>query len=80
MPVVLGDRWADWLDTGAHPAALRALLEPAPAGTLTGRLVSPLVNQPANNGPALIEAAGSLDDALAEPPVHGEIHALTLFD
>lgn len=80
MPVVLGDGWRAWLDPQARPVALRDLLGPPPAGTLTGRLVSALVNQPANNGPELIEPAGSLDDALAEPPVHGEIHALTLFD
>ncbi len=80
MPVVLGDAFRAWLDPATHPAALRELLVPAPAGTLTGRPVSPLVNQPANNGPQLIDACGSLDDLLAEPPVHGQIHALTLFD
>ena len=45
-----------------------------------GHLVSPLVNQPANNGPELIAPLGSLEDALAEAGVHGAIHDLTLFD
>jgi putative SOS response-associated peptidase YedK len=80
MPVVLGDDWTAWLDPAARPAALRELLEPAPAGTLVGRLVSALVNQPANNGPELIAPVGTLADALAEPEVIGQIHALTLFD
>jgi hypothetical protein len=38
------------------------------------------VNQPANNGPELLASVGSLDDAIAEPDVQGEVHALTLFD
>jgi putative SOS response-associated peptidase YedK len=77
---VLGDDWAAWLDPAARPGALRELLEPAPTGTLVGRLVSALVNQPANNGPELIAPVGTLADALAEPEVIGQIHALTLFD
>jgi putative SOS response-associated peptidase YedK len=80
MPVVLGDDWAAWLDPAQGRPALRSLLVPAPAGTLVGHLVSPLVNQPANNGPELIAPVGSLEEALAEPDVRGEIHALTLFD
>lgn len=80
MPVVLGRGWEAWLDPNARAVALQDLLRPAPAGTLTRRLVSPLVNQPANNGPALLDAVGSFEDALAEPPARGEIHALTLFD
>jgi putative SOS response-associated peptidase YedK len=80
MPVVLGDHWTAWLDPGSGAAAVRELLEPAPAGTLGGHLVSSLVNQPANNGPELLASVGSLDDAIAEPDVRGQIHALTLFD
>ncbi len=80
MPVVLGDHWEGWLDPAARPDSLRELLQPAPAGALAGRLVSPLVNQPANNGPELLDEIGSFADALAEPVGRGEIHALTLFD
>jgi putative SOS response-associated peptidase YedK len=80
MPALLGDGWAAWLDPASTAAMLRELLEPASQGSLAGRLVSPLVNQPANNGPELLEAVGSFADALAEPEVHGLVHTLTLFD
>lgn len=57
MPLVLpADRHAAWLDSELTDAErVRALLEPAPAGTLTVRPIAPAVGDVRNNGPSLLE-------------------------
>lgn len=58
MPVVLPfDRHRDWLDSGAAPAALAALLRPFPAHEMEAFPVSKLVNNPAHDEPGCIEPA-----------------------
>jgi putative SOS response-associated peptidase YedK len=58
MPLVLGEKdWDRWLDPDAEaPAEL--LAGPPDIGPMTMREVATLVNNVANNGPELIEAAG----------------------
>lgn len=58
MPAVVAsaDR-ARWLDRGADPRELQALLGPAPAGTLVGRRVGPRVNRVAEDDPGLLDPA-----------------------
>jgi putative SOS response-associated peptidase YedK len=58
MPVVVAaDDRALWLDRLAQPAELRALLRPAPAGSLVFHPVSPRVNRPSEDDPGLLEPA-----------------------
>ncbi len=58
MPVILSREERErWLDLGAEPGELRALLCPCAAGDFTAHAVSTLVNSPANNRPECIEAA-----------------------
>jgi putative SOS response-associated peptidase YedK len=61
MPMVIDPAsWADWLDPGNRdPVGLRALLAPAVASGLVSYPVSRAVNSVRNNGPELIEPAGS---------------------
>ena len=55
MPVVLAPgTWELWLDPSTARGELQALLRPF-AGELVARPVSTLVNNPANDGPALID-------------------------
>jgi putative SOS response-associated peptidase YedK len=55
MPVILSpEGWELWLDPATDPAELKGLLRPY-AGDLIARPVSTLVNNPANDGRALIE-------------------------
>ncbi|MFO0687561.1 MAG: SOS response-associated peptidase [Myxococcota bacterium] len=64
MPVVLpGESWPIWLGARSEPAALKALLAPAPVGTLAARPVSRHVNDPRHDDPACLEAP-----PLLEPP------------
>ncbi len=62
MPVILDpNEFALWLDPGARdPEALRPLLRPHAAAAMRAYPVSPLVNDPAHDGPACREplAAG----------------------
>jgi len=61
MPVILPrEAWDLWLDTATDAAELTALLRPY-SGNLMAWRVSTLVNNPTNDGRALIEA--SLADA-----------------
>jgi putative SOS response-associated peptidase YedK len=64
MPVVLGcDGLEAWLDPlVAERDELEALLQPAPAGTLVVRPVSPAVGSVRNNGPHLIEEVAPVRD------------------
>jgi putative SOS response-associated peptidase YedK len=57
MPVVLGaSDWDDWLaPSSTDPAALQAMLRPAPDGWLEVYPVSTRVNSPANNDASLVE-------------------------
>lgn len=56
MPVILGRRsWGRWLDPDAGAGDVADLLAPCPEGWLTVRSVSTLVNNVANEGPALID-------------------------
>lgn len=62
MPVVLArDAWATWLDAASDPVALKALLVPAPVGTLAARPVSRHVNDPRHDDPACLEAPPLLE-------------------
>lgn len=64
MPVVLArDSWSTWLGGTSDPAELKALLVPAPVGTLVARPVSRHVNDPRHDDPACLEAP-----PLLEPP------------
>lgn len=56
MPVLLGDEAAveQWLYARAGEASLRAMLAPAPAGTLARRAVSPRVNSVRNDDRACL--------------------------
>src|SRR5438270_1633815 len=56
MPVVLERAVLDrWLDPGRHdPHDVRALLRPAPAGTLVDHAVDPRVGDVRNDGPDLV--------------------------
>lgn len=64
MPVVVATGDVDrWLDPGEHDAdRLVPLLQPAPAGTLTGRRVGREVNNPRHDGPELLETVPDDDD------------------
>ncbi|MDP8954620.1 MAG: SOS response-associated peptidase [Actinomycetota bacterium] len=57
MPAILAPEvWASWLDPANDDVeVLQRLLVPAPERSLAPRMVSPLVNAVANDGPALIE-------------------------
>lgn len=57
MPALLpAAAWAEWLDPAASDVdALEALLAPAPDADLEVWPVRPLVSDPANNGPELVE-------------------------
>jgi putative SOS response-associated peptidase YedK len=59
MPVILDDDAFDaWLDPGGRDRdALRALLVPAPGGTLVRHPVSTEVNSPRHDGPQLLAVA-----------------------
>jgi putative SOS response-associated peptidase YedK len=61
MPVILEDTVYDgWLDPRARDTGpLRALLLPAPAGTLLKHPVSTEVNSPRHDGPELLTAASA---------------------
>ncbi len=55
MPVILAPEAHDlWLDPAAPGAQAQALLRPAPAEWFTAYRVSPKINSPANDDPALI--------------------------
>ena len=56
MPVIIApEDYATWLDRKADAKALSRLLAPYPARQMTAHAVSPRVNAPANDDPALIE-------------------------
>ena len=62
MPVILDDEAVDlWLDASLdNPADLLGLLLPCPDDILSTYIVSPLVNNVRNDGPALIEPAAAV--------------------
>lgn len=69
MPVILQPEQFDaWLDPRTDPAALTAMLAPAPDGVLDGYTVSPRVNKPAENDPGLIERIEPGDPPAPTPP------------
>jgi len=56
MPVILAPRvWDEWIADGDNREALEPMLKPAPAGLLTLRPVTSLVNNVRNNGSELLE-------------------------
>lgn len=57
MPVILeADRWDRWLDRSLDDSdELEAMLQPAPAGTITHRPVSRSFGSIANDGPQLLD-------------------------
>ncbi len=68
MPVILAPEAYDlWLDPETPGARVQSLLRPAPSEWFTCFRVSPKINSPANDDPALIEP---LDEAVEgpEPP------------
>jgi len=73
MPVVLAPAaWRTWLDAGTALGTAKALLVPAPAGTLALRPVSSRVNDPRRDDPGCLEpidpsASGSASGATPRP-------------
>jgi putative SOS response-associated peptidase YedK len=70
MPVLLpAETWGLWLD-GDNPGdgAVRALLRPAPDGSLVSRAVSTFVNSPANDSSRCVEAIDLDGVDAGEPP------------
>jgi putative SOS response-associated peptidase YedK len=69
MPVILAPESYDlWLDPATPGAQAQALLRPAPSAWFTAYRVSPKINSPANDDPALIEPLeGPEAPAEAEP-------------
>ncbi|HLH71317.1 MAG TPA: SOS response-associated peptidase [Candidatus Dormibacteraeota bacterium] len=60
MPVILPPTsWARWLDSGTGADEVADLLMPCPDEWLSTRPISSLVNDVANDGPALIEPPGT---------------------
>ena len=56
MPVILApEAFGAWLDPATPGAQAQALLRPAPSAWFTAYRVSPKLNSPANDDPALIE-------------------------
>ena len=65
MPVILAPETYDrWLDPETPGAQVQALLGPAPSAWFTAYRVSPKINSPANDDPALTEP---LDEATGAP-------------
>jgi len=68
MPVILAPENYDlWLDPATPGVRAQALLGPAPSEWFTCFRVSPKINSPANDDPALIEPLDEVDEA-PEPP------------
>jgi putative SOS response-associated peptidase YedK len=69
MPVMLPEAsWDAWLDpANPDPAALEAMLVPAPDDSLEVYPVSPRVNKPENNDPSLIERVDPVEHDAALP-------------
>ncbi len=68
MPAILAPESLDpWLDPKTPAAQAQALLRPYPAEALTHYRVSPRLNSPANDDPALIEPLDAPADPPAEP-------------
>ena len=69
MPVILAPEAYDlWLDPDAPGAQAQALLGPAPSEWFTAYRVSPKINSPANDDPALIEPLGEAEDTPEPQP------------
>ncbi len=69
MPVILASEAYDlWLDPETPGAQAQALLGPAPSEWFTTFRVSPKINSPANDDPALIEPLGEADDTPEPQP------------
>ncbi len=68
MPVILAPEAYDlWLDPEAPGAQAQALLGPAPSEWFTCFRVSPKINSPAHDDPALIEPLDEADEAPEAP-------------
>ena len=68
MPVILAPETYDlWLDPATPGAQAQALLRPAPSEWFTAYRVSPKINSPTNDDPALIAPLDEADEA-PEPP------------
>ncbi len=68
MPVILAPgAYEAWLDPATPGAEAQALLRPAPSEWFTAYRVSPKINSPANDDPALIAPLDEADEA-PEPP------------
>ena len=69
MPVILDPAaFETWLNPGAAAEAARALLKPYPAEAMTAYRVSPRINSPSNDDPALIEPLDAPPDATEAKP------------
>jgi putative SOS response-associated peptidase YedK len=68
MPLIIAaEDYAAWLDPQKHdPVALKALVQPYPAGRMDAHPVSPRVNTPENDDPRLLEP-------LTEGPAQGDL-------
>ncbi len=68
MPVILAPEAYDaWLDPATPGAEAQALLQPAPSEWFTAYRVSPKINSPANDDPALIAPLDEADEAPEAP-------------
>jgi putative SOS response-associated peptidase YedK len=68
MPVILApETYEAWLNPATPGAEAQALLRPAPSEWFTAYRVSPKINSPANDDPALIAPLDEADEA-PEPP------------
>ncbi len=68
MPVILAPEAYDlWLDPATPGAQAQALLRPAPSEWFTAYRVSPKINSPANDDPALIAPLDEADEAPEAP-------------
>ncbi|HUQ74930.1 MAG TPA: SOS response-associated peptidase family protein, partial [Burkholderiales bacterium] len=66
MPVIIApEQYADWLDPANQDVeSLMSYVRPYPAERMSARSVSPRVNQPENDDPALIEEVAPRQSSL----------------
>jgi putative SOS response-associated peptidase YedK len=74
MPLILEpERFDLWLDEGADPKRLQALLTPLPGERMAMREVGPRVNNARNEGPGCLAPADAAEGNLFDPSEAGEV-------
>ncbi|HIF93235.1 MAG: SOS response-associated peptidase [Myxococcales bacterium] len=64
MPVILvAENFGAWLGQGSDPEALKALMQPAPSGTLEKKAVGRTVNNPRHDDPSCLLPASATSQA-----------------